>query len=441
MSCRNWLKIIIVFSLFPLITGCSADVEQANEVIVVPMIVFENVLYTTGYDDSNLVSELPDGFQKIGEVQGVEEGTLLQPRNGYANEQANQIRGVEKGTTIYGNEEIPDYIMTKDNGQYVVYSSKKKEEVDYSDFLEDMDTQNQDQELSGTTQQEVMINTLTLQELEEKYSTQTQLLLHNQGRNIKNDFIGSEEEREQKTDVLLVAVSISQVQGILYETAYFSRKEMDYAQLLSYIDNAEDELLEITNVKVQKDDRVNRFYWELEDADNNDGSLAVQLVFHKKKETSKLQQKNGSSWTVQAGSYLQRKESNHIAAQTVRLEADYGRQAIVKVGQIQLDQNEEVTEDENNIDDLVISTYNTEQNGFVVEDKSSLVDKYGLWTFVRGLRGEEKLLANPAVKISRVEENLELNIQYEVEFLTGNLMFLSKKASYDTGKIKIAIPN
>lgn len=420
------LKIMIILSLFLLLTGCESSADSANELFVEPMIVYEGIAYTSGYDDSNLIEKLPNGFKEVAKVKGVEGDSSKIPKDGYASEQANEIRGVEKGTVIYANHKVSGYIMTEENGQYVVYSSKDKEDVDYSDFLKGVNVQSQEQTTSAQAISNMIVSEITTKQIQQYEGTETRVLFHNSGKEIKNDFF----ENTKETNHILLAVSLEYIQGNSYETAYFGTGEMEYDQLLNYIDDAEDELLEMDQVIVQKGDTVKRFYWELKQEDEKDGTLATEVVFHKEKEESFFEQKKGSTWIVQAGSNLKREDGTQIKSQTIRIEADYGTQELKEVGQIS--QNEETYE---------IEDYEDEKNGFSIQQQSSFLDQYGEWTFIKGLQEEEQLSANPALCIAHVEGTLEMNIQYETTFLNGKILFLSQERQYNTGKVKIAIPN
>ena len=88
-----------------------------------------------------------------------------------------------------------------------------------------------------------------------------------------------------------------------------------------------------------------------------------------------------------------------------------------------------------------IEGYEDEKNGFSIQQQSSSSDQFAEWKFMKGLQAEEQLLAKPAVCIVHADERLKLNIQYEIVFLRGKILFLSEEKKYETGKIEIAIPN
>lgn len=428
ISMKKRLKMIGIVVIFVLLMGCESSANSTKKLFVEPMIVYEGVPYKSGYDDSNLIEKLPSGFEKVGKVKGVEEDSFKVPEDGYASEQANQIRGVKEGTIIYGNKKVDGYILTEENGQYVVYSSKDKNDIDYSDFLKGVNTQGQEQMSSNSAISNVVVSKITKKQIEQYETSATQVLFHNRGKEIQQDVF--RETKEKKN--LLVAVSIEYIQGSVYETAYFAKQEMEYPQLLDYIEEAEDELLEVDQVVIQKGDIIKRFYWELEDNTHKDGTLALTLVFHKVQEEYFLKQKYGNTWIIQAASNLKGEVETKIALQKTRIEADYERQELTEAGRLSDREDGYYYE---------IEGYEDEKNGFSIQQQSSSSNQFAEWKFMKGLQAEEQLLANPAVSIVHADERLKLNIQYEIVFLRGKILFLSEEKKYETGKIEIAIPN
>lgn len=433
---KKILKITGVLLLFGTLIGCDSTSNIEEEIIFAPMIVYNGQKYESGYDDSNLLNKLPKGFKKAGTIKGVETDPAVSPKKeGYASEQAWQIRGVEKGTIIYANKKVEGYIMTEDNGKYVVYSSKDKNEVDYSDFLQGVQMQPTSKETMVQGYEEVQTSELTMKELAVYEERGNQVLLHNNGKEIKNDLF----ENEQTGGNILVGVSFIQTEGIVYETSYFAEKEMGDKELMAYIENAEEELLDIDNVAVRKGDIIKRFYWEFYSEEEKQITLASEFVLTQSSSHSSINETDGSIWNVQAGSTLKKVFASHIRAQEVGIYADYNSQYLLEYGQMKASE-EDTNYDTEFLDDTIVP-YPKEQSGFSAENQSNLPENYVKWRFKRRLTEDEKLNTNPALKVANTKGNLDLSFQYIMEIADDTSALFDSPLSYDTGKIKISVPD
>ncbi|MBS6561098.1 MAG: hypothetical protein KH355_12605, partial [Clostridiales bacterium] len=215
--------------------GCNSKKEEVNQIITFPTIVYKNQSYKSGYDDSNLLDKLPRGFKAIGKIKGVETASMVYPtKEGYANEKAKQIRGVEKGTVIYGNKKVPNYIITEDHGKYVVYSSNSLDDIDYSEFLQGVTMKQEGAEESLSDQQEIQTTEMTRKELDVYEEAGRSIFVHNDGKGLKNDFL----EEGATGEDYLVGISFYKYDGISYETFYFSREEFQGKELTSFVEKA-----------------------------------------------------------------------------------------------------------------------------------------------------------------------------------------------------------
>lgn len=415
-----WKKIMLLISISILSVGCSQTPEErVEESIVEPMIVYKGIIYKSGYDESNLIEKLPKNFKEVEQVKDVEIDDSKIPRDGYASAQANQVWGVEKGSAIYASDRVTGYIMTEEKGKYVVYSSKSEEEVDYSDFLKNTNVQSQEKSISLDNRKKILTESVSRKEMEQYKASEGQVLFHNDGKELKNDFF----ESDQQGNGMLIAVSVEDINGILCETLYFSGEEIEKDELSSYLDRAEDELLEVDQVTVQKNDIIQRFYWEFGEEQEVQGSLSTKFVLHKEGNSA-------FTWIVQAGSNLKRNHGLPIKSLKVRIEGDYGQQEMEDIGRFYADEKNQYD----------IGAYK-EEMGFSVEEQGDYLNQCGEWTFIRGLQAEENLSICPAMKISHVDRALELNIQYEITVSKGSFGFLSKESKWNTGRIKIVIPS
>lgn len=410
------------------VVGCDSKKEEVSQTITFPTIIYKNQSYKSGYDDSNLLDKLPRGFKVIGEVKGVETASMVYPtKDGYANDKAKQIRGVEKGTVIYGNKKVPNYIITEDHGKYVVYSSNSLEDIDYSEFLQGVTMKQEGAQESVSKQQAIQTVEVTRKELDAYEEEGRSIFIHNDGKGLKNDFL----EEGATGEDYLVGISFYKYDGISYETFYFSREEFQGKEIETFAEKAEDRLLELTGVSAKKGDLVKRYYWEFDEEEGEQGSIASQVILHKEQSHVSINDKDASVWMVHVTSNLKRLEASHIYSQEILLNADYNEQKLVGFGQYEEDSAEKTT----------LSSYPEEQNGFFVEDESSMTGNYGRWVFSRTLREEDKLNANPSMLVSNTEGKLELSLQYLVELSTKSTSIFDKLNEYHTGKVKILVPD
>lgn len=428
---RKLYKVISFFGICLLllfVVGCDSKKEEVSQTITFPTIIYKNQSYKSGYDDSNLLDKLPRGFKVIGEVKGVETASMVYPtKDGYANDKAKQIRGVEKGTVIYGNKKVPNYIITEDHGKYVVYSSNSLEDIDYSEFLQGVTMKQEGAQESVSKQQAIQTVEVTRKELDAYEEEGRSIFIHNDGKGLKNDFL----EEGATGEDYLVGISFYKYDGISYETFYFSREEFQGKEIETFAEKAEDRLLELTGVSAKKGDLVKRYYWEFDEEEGEQGSIASQVILHKEQSHVSINDKDASVWMVHVTSNLKRLEASHIYSQEILLNADYNEQKLVGFGQYEEDNAEKTT----------LSSYPEEQNGFFVEDESSMTGNYGRWVFSRTLREEDKLNANPSMLVSNTEGKLELSLQYLVELLTKSTSIFDKLNEYHTGKVKILVPD
>lgn len=435
---RRWNNGIIIgmFFLVAMLSGCNSNANTSEKPMIAPMIIYSGEQYETGYDDSNLLNKLPKGFQASELVQGVETDTSKEPeKEGYASEQAHQIRGVDKGTIIYANKKVKDYIITEDHGKYVVYSSKPKEDVDYSDFLSGKQMPKLYQETMAQEREEIQVQAVTMKEIRDYEEQGNELLLHNNGRAIKTDIF----EHDHTGDNSIVGISFVQNEGILYETTYISQKELNEQELQSYIEQAQDELLNSGNhTVIRKGDIVKQFCWQFYEAEEEQVMLVSQFVLSQNSTRSSTSDVDSTVWTVQAASQLKKIFASHINTQTVAIYADYNSQYVLEYGQVDgLEQKRY----ENNQIDYEIVRYPKEQDGFYTENQSSLSEHYIKWKFMRRLREDEQLNTNPAFKIANTKGNLELSFQYTLEVTKHDTTIFDSDLQYDTGKIKISVPD
>ena len=428
---RKLYKVISFFGICLLllfVVGCDSKKEEVSQTITFPTIIYKNQSYKSGYDDSNLLDKLPRGFKVIGEVKGVETASMVYPtKDGYANDKAKQIRGVEKGTVIYGNKKVPNYIITEDHGKYVVYSSNSLEDIDYSEFLQGVTMKQEGAQESVSKQQAIQTVEVTRKELDAYEEEGRSIFIHNDGKGLKNDFL----EEGATGEDYLVGISFYKYDGISYETFYFSREEFQGKEIETFAEKAEDRLLELTGVSAKKGDLVKRYYWEFDEEEGEQGSIASQVILHKEQSHVSINDKDASVWMVHVTSNLKRLEASHIYSQEILLNADYNEQKLVGFGQYEEDSAEKTT----------LSSYPEEQNGFFVEDESSMTGNYGRWVFSRTLREEDKLNANPSMLVSNTEGKLELSLQYLVELSTKSTSIFDKLNEYHTGKVKILVPD
>ncbi len=428
---RKLYKVISFFGICLLllfVVGCDSKKEEVSQTITFPTIIYKNQSYKSGYDDSNLLDKLPRGFKVIGEVKGVETASMVYPtKDGYANDKAKQIRGVEKGTVIYGNKKVPNYIITEDHGKYVVYSSNSLEDIDYSEFLQGVTMKQEGAQESVSKQQAIQTVEVTRKELDAYEEEGRSIFIHNDGKGLKNDFL----EEGATGEDYLVGISFYKYDGISYETFYFSREEFQGKEIETFAEKAEDRLLELTGVSAKKGDLVKRYYWEFDEEEGEQGSIASQVILHKEQSHVSINDKDASVWMVHVTSNLKRLEASHIYSQEILLNADYNEQKLVGFGQYEEDNAEKTT----------LSSYPEEQNGFFVEDESSMTGNYGRWVFSRTLREEDKLNANPSMLVSNTEGKLELSLQYLVELSTKSTSIFDKLNEYHTGKVKILVPD
>lgn len=415
-----------LFLLF--VVGCDSKKEEVSQTITFPTIIYKNQSYKSGYDDSNLLDKLPRGFKAIGEVKGVETASMVYPtKDGYANDKAKQIRGVEKGTVIYGNKKVPNYIITEDHGKYVVYSSNSLEDIDYSEFLQGVTMKQEGAQESVSKQQAIQTVEVTRKDLDAYEAEGRSIFIHNDGKGLKNDFL----EEGATGEDYLVGISFYKYDGISYETFYFSREGFQGDEIESFVGKAEERLLELTGVSPKKGDLVKRYYWEFDEEEKEQGSIASQVILHKEHSHISIDDRDASVWMVHVTSNLKRLEASHIYSKEILLNADYNEQKLEAFGQYEADSTEKTT----------LSSYPEEQNGFAVEDKSSMSGNYGRWVFSRTLREEDKLNANPSILVSNTEGELELSLQYLVELSTKSNSIFDKIHEYHTGKVKILVPD
>lgn len=428
---RKLYKVISFFGICLLllfVVGCNSKKEEVSQTITFPTIIYKNQSYKSGYDDSNLLDKLPRGFKVIGEVKGVEAASMVYPtKDGYANDKAKQIRGVEKGTVIYGNKKVPNYIITEDHGKYVVYSSNSLENIDYSEFLQGVTMKQEGAQESVSKQQAIQTVEVTRKELDAYEEEGRSIFIHNDGKGLKNDFL----EEGATGEDYLVGISFYKYDGISYETFYFSREEFQGKEIETFAEKAEDRLLELTGVSAKKGDLVKRYYWEFDEEEGEQGSIASQVILHKEQSHVSIDDKDASVWMVHVTSNLKRLDASHIYSQEILLNADYNEQKLMGFGQYEEDSAEKTT----------LSSYPEEQNGFSVEDESSMTGNYGRWVFSRTLREEDKLNANPSMLVSNTEGKLELSLQYLVELSTKSTSIFDKLNEYHTGKVKILVPD
>lgn len=428
---RKLYKVISFFGICLLllfVVGCNSKKEEVSQTITFPTIIYKNQSYKSGYDDSNLLDKLPRGFKVIGEVKGVETASMVYPtKDGYANDKAKQIRGVEKGTVIYGNKKVPNYIITEDHGKYVVYSSNSLENIDYSEFLQGVTMKQEGAQESVSKQQAIQTVEVTRKELDAYEEEGRSIFIHNDGKGLKNDFL----EEGATGEDYLVGISFYKYDGISYETFYFSREEFQGKEIETFAEKAEDRLLELTGVSAKKGDLVKRYYWEFDEEEGEQGSIASQVILHKEQSHVSIDDKDASVWMVHVTSNLKRLDASHIYSQEILLNADYNEQKLMGFGQYEEDSAEKTT----------LSSYPEEQNGFSVEDESSMTGNYGRWVFSRTLREEDKLNANPSMLVSNTEGKLELSLQYLVELSTKSTSIFDKLNEYHTGKVKILVPD
>lgn len=428
---RKLYKMISFFGvcfLLLFVVGCDSKKEEVSQTITFPTIIYKNQSYKSGYDDSNLLDKLPRGFKAIGKIKGVETSSVVYPtKEGYANDKAKQIRGVEKGTVIYGNKKVPNYIITEDHGKYVVYSSNSLDDIDYSEFLQGVTMKQEGAEESLSDQQEIQTTEMTRKELDVYEEAGRSILVHNDGKGLKNDFL----EEGATGEDYLVGISFHKYDGINYETFYFSREEFQGKELTSFVEKAQDRLLELTGTSAKKGDLVKRYYWEFDEEEGEQGNIASQVILHKEESHANINDKDASVWLVHMDSSFERVEASHIYSQEILLNADYNEQKLVDFGRYEEDNAEKTT----------LSSYPEEQNGFSVEDESSMTGNYGRWVFSRTLREEDKINANPSILVSNTEGKLELSLQYFVELSTKSTSIFDKINEYHTGKVKILVPD
>ena len=411
--------------------GCQSKKEEEQETIYFPTIMYQNKTYTSGYDDSNLLDKLPRGFKEVSQVKGVEDDPSLSPtKEGYASQQAAQIRGVREGTIIYGSKKAPDYILTEDHEKYVVYSSNKMEDVNFSDFIKGITIQTMDTEETLEGYEEIVASSITQKELEVYEASSERLLIHNNGKQIKNDLL---EENVNEGNFLL-AISLFEENGISYETTYFGRKELSEKELVSYMEGAEDELLEIEDLVRQKGDIIKRYYWEFQEEEQKQATLAAEVVFRRLGTATTLRTGDGSVWLVQIGGHLKKINASHIQSQELTMQTDYNKQELLQAGQLGEAERTILREYE-------LLEYPTEENGFRVEEKSNLSNGYGKWHWIRRLREDEEINSNPSIRLANTEGDLELNLQYIVEMTAKTSSIFNEITKYNTGKVKILIPD
>lgn len=280
---------------------------------------------------------------------------------------------------------------------------------------------------SVSKQQAIQTVEVTRKELDAYEEEGRSIFIHNDGKGLKNDFL----EEGATGEDYLVGISFYKYDGISYETFYFSREEFQGKEIETFAEKAEDRLLELTGVSAKKGDLVKRYYWEFDEEEGEQGSIASQVILHKEQSHVSIDDKDASVWMVHVTSNLKRLDASHIYSQEILLNADYNEQKLMGFGQYEEDSAEKTT----------LSSYPEEQNGFSVEDESSMTGNYGRWVFSRTLREEDKLNANPSMLVSNTEGKLELSLQYLVELSTKSTSIFDKLNEYHTGKVKILVPD
>lgn len=433
---KKWIQIITILGTIGLFTtGCNnVQTSDKTKEFLNPVILYEGKQYGSGYDDSYLLEKLPKGFREVGSVEGVEKDVYTVPeKEAYASAMAQQIRGVGKGTKIYANRRIPTYIMTEDHGQYVVYSTKGLEEMNFSDFLGGVQLKASVEKMKIGDRTEIVSSSLTQEMLDNSLLTGESVVFHNQGKELKNNFYQEDDAEEKK----LLAIRCSKNNGIQYETSYFSQSELTKNALKEYLEEGETELADITGLNLHKGDLVKRGYWVFKKEGIEQARLATAAVLTRLSSQSNMDGEDCSVWVVQMGSSLKKGEAKHIKSQEVTLDTNVVGQTLMEYGYLKSFKSQE--SETANLDFYDLESSPKEEGGFKVENNSKKSEGLAYWQFNRRLWGSDDLMVNPVAKIANTEGNLELSFQYQIAVEPQDAAIFQKPVKYSTGLLKFSV--
>lgn len=245
-----------------------------------------------------------------------------------------------------------------------------------------------------------------------KVSKDKDTIIHNNGYAMESDYF----ENGKNEGNNLVAVKLEQTNYGYVETAYFANVEHISKSELNNIVSSDSPFKGV--IKATAKSTIYKSYnWSFYSDGIRLATLTSNVSLSRKSSNATINGKKCSVWDVNSFTQLEKEHANRLNYQYTRLSVNTSNQTLLSYGPNKSSSKGNVSV---GLDGGGVSgvSYSFDIGGFVVNDLSSLSNKYGRWSFTQNVGNQASLTTNPAIRTTNSSGNFVVELSHTANMTT-----------------------